>query len=196
MRAYGWIVPAVMITVAACDRKPLTAGAATCATVESQHPGVEVMGAAGSAPVVRAGRVEVAGRVRTAPEGRAVVRTDDGLELRVAGNSEVVFADGRARVERGRVFVSSWGDGERAFGVGPDAVIHLADAALAVERGVEGARGRRRWSRRRQRRRRARRRRGGRRPPARPGAAPPRSRRWRGPRRASGRVTRTRAWPR
>ena len=141
MRAYGWIVPAVMVTVAACDRKPLTAGAATCATVESLHPGVEVTGAAGSVPVVRAGRVEVAGRVRTAPEGRAVVRTDDGLELRVAGDSEVVFADGRARVERGRVFVSSWGDGERAFGVGPDAVIRLADAALAVERGVEGARG-------------------------------------------------------
>ncbi len=137
MSRLAWVVVA-SLGVVACDGK-VTAGATTCASVEVLHPGVEVTGAAGAAGVIRAGRIESAGRLHTAAEGRAVVRTDDGIELRVAGSSEVVFADGRARVERGRVFVSSWGDGERAIGVGADAVIRLADASLEVERGVAGA---------------------------------------------------------
>ncbi len=141
MKTPRTLLSAVVLVAAACNRQKLTAGASTCATVESLHPGVEVVGAAGNAPVIRTGRVEIAGRVRTAAAGRAVIRTDDGLELRVAGDSEIVFADGRARVERGKVFVSSWGDGERSFGVGSDAVIRLADAALAVERAVPGTRG-------------------------------------------------------
>jgi len=138
MSRVAWVIVAVSAGLAACDPK-VTAGPATCASVEVLHPGVEAVGAAGAERLVRAGRVECAGRLRTAPEGRAVVVTDDGVELRVAGGGELVFADGRARVERGRVFVSAWGDGDRALGVGPDAVIRLADASLEVERGVAGA---------------------------------------------------------
>ena len=95
-----WAIVACL-GVAACDAK-VTAGAATCASVEVLHPGVELTGAAGASNIIRAGRVESAGRLRTAPEGRAVVRTDDGLELRVAGSSEVVFADGREKVYLGK----------------------------------------------------------------------------------------------
>lgn len=141
MSRIGWISFALLVSASACRSNKLTAGAATCATVESLHPGVELVGASITGPVVRAGRVEVAGRVRTVAQGRAVIRTDDGLELSVAGDSEVVFADGRARVERGRVFVSSWGDGERALGVGSDVVLRLADASLAVERATSTMRG-------------------------------------------------------
>lgn len=141
MNARFTALSAGLLFAAACRQNTLSVGATTCASIESLHPGVEVSGASGASPVLRSGRVESAGRVRTAAAGRAVIRTDDGLELRVAGDSEIVFADGHARVERGRVFVSSWGDGERSFGVGADAVIRLADAALAVERGAPGMRG-------------------------------------------------------
>jgi hypothetical protein len=128
-----------VLTLAACKHKQGTSSP-TCATVETLHQGVTVTGADSSISVVRMGRVEVAGHIRTAPEGRAIVRTDDGIELRMAGSSELVFVDGHPRVEHGRVFVSSWGDTERSMSVG-DATLRISDAALEIERSVEASSG-------------------------------------------------------
>lgn len=112
----------------------LSAGPATCATVEVLHPGVRV----GADPLVGDGRVDVAAAVETTADGRALVHTDLGLALRLAGDTRVSFPDGRPRVERGRVFVTGWGDDERPLDVGPDARVGIGDAALEVERDVTG----------------------------------------------------------
>jgi len=112
----------------------LSTGAATCASVEVLHPGVRASGET----LVRTGRVEVAGRLETGPDGRALVHTDTGLALRLAGDTVVTFPDGRPRVERGRVFVTGWGDQERPVEVGPTAQVQVGDAALEIERDVVG----------------------------------------------------------
>ena len=66
----------VAIALATACTPKLTGAPSTCASVEVLHPGVEVQGTVGAGAIVRAGRVEVAGRVRTAPEGRAIVRRE------------------------------------------------------------------------------------------------------------------------
>jgi Flp pilus assembly protein TadD len=113
--------------------------APTCASLEVLHAGVSVRAASGAAqsPRVQA-RVETEGRVRTTAEGRAIVRTDDGLELRLAGDTEVSFPDGHPRVERGRVFVTAWGDDERSLAVGTEVTLGLGDAAVEAERTPSG----------------------------------------------------------
>lgn len=103
---------------------------ATCGDVTVLHGGVSVDGA----EVVDDGRVACEGEVATTRDGRAVLRTDDGVELRLAADSAVRMRDGRARVLRGKAFVSSWGDEERAVGVGDDVTVGLADTSLEVER--------------------------------------------------------------
>ncbi|MEI8255865.1 MAG: hypothetical protein WCJ30_09345, partial [Deltaproteobacteria bacterium] len=107
----------------------------TAASVDVLHPGVTVVESDGRtrAPFTMA-RVESAGRVRTSAEGRALVRTDDGLELRLAGDTEVRFTAGHPRVERGRVFVRAWGEDERTLGVGGAITLGIGEAALEVER--------------------------------------------------------------
>ena len=124
-----------------CRAKGLRAGASTCASIEVLHPGVRVLGAGSVVDPQGIARAERSGSVRTAAEGRAIVRTDDGIELRLAGDTELTFLDGRARVVRGRVSASAWGEGERALSVGDDAVLRFADAAFSVERGVAGVAG-------------------------------------------------------
>lgn len=111
----------------------------TSATVEVMHSGVIVRDKSGDelSPRVIA-RVERDGAVRTAAAGRAVVRTDDGLELRMAGDTELRGRDAVLSLEKGRVFVSSWGTDERTIRVGNDLTIVIADAALELERDADG----------------------------------------------------------
>jgi Flp pilus assembly protein TadD len=111
----------------------------TSATVEVLHAGVTVKDKSGDefSPRV-AGRIERDGSVRTVAAGRAIVRTDDGLELRMAGDSELRGRDAVLSLEKGRVFVSSWGADERTIRVGNDLTIVVADAALELERDVDG----------------------------------------------------------
>lgn len=132
----GW---AFALTLGCSSNVKTSAGTATCATVEVLHSGVTVTNTGKDEGLRRTGRVEVSGRVQTAADGRAIVRTDDGLEMRVAGDSDIVFVDGRPRVQRGRVFIAAWGDDERVFGVAGDATIRIRDAALEVERGQPGS---------------------------------------------------------
>ncbi|MBI5516004.1 MAG: hypothetical protein HY909_19635 [Deltaproteobacteria bacterium] len=129
------IPTALALALLGCTPAPArpTLGAPACATVEVLHPGVVVRDTA-DAPVAVQARVPCTGAVRTAPEGRAVVRTDEGLELRLAGDTELRWVSGRPQVERGRVFASAWGDGERLLRASDSAVLRLADASLEVER--------------------------------------------------------------
>ncbi|MFO0558885.1 MAG: VIT domain-containing protein [Polyangiales bacterium] len=111
----------------------------TSATVEVMHAGVIVRDKSGDELVPRVvARIERDGSVRTIGAGRAVVRTDDGLELRMAGDSELRGRDAVLSLEKGRVFVSSWGSDERTIRVGNDLTIAIADAALELERDPDG----------------------------------------------------------
>lgn len=111
------------------------AAPSTCAALEVQHGGVTLADEA----IARGARVPCAGVVTTDGAGRAVIRTDEGLELRVAGDTRVRFADGVATLERGRVFATGQGADARAFQVG-DARLEIADAALELERDAGGLR--------------------------------------------------------
>lgn len=129
--ASHWHTLALCLAVTACkEARKLDVAASTAATVEVQHPGVRV----GGVEIVRRVRVAVDGALETAADGRALVRTDNGLELRVAGDARIVWVDGVPRVERGRVFVTGYGDDERAVEVGADARVAVGDAALEIER--------------------------------------------------------------
>ncbi|MEZ4410787.1 MAG: VIT domain-containing protein [Polyangiales bacterium] len=135
MRARALLFAAVGMTLACQRRAPLTAGATTCASVESLHPGVRV----GGEDLLRERRVACDGVVETRGEGRAVIRGDDGLELRLAGDTAVRMRECRPEVVRGRVFVTGFGGDERAVTLG-DAVLRVADAALEVERSERASR--------------------------------------------------------
>ncbi len=112
----------------------------TCAIVEVLHGGVTVDPGDGDSvhPRVSA-RVEIGGRLRTDANGRAIVHTDDGLELRLAGDTVVSFHDAHPRLERGRVFLTSWGDVERAVDVGVDVTLGVSDVSAELERAADGA---------------------------------------------------------
>ncbi len=107
----------------------------TCATLDVQHGGVTVA----SESVARSARVPCAGIVVTDTAGRAVLHTDNGLELRVAGDTSLRFVDGVASLERGRVFATGRGVDARGFQVG-EARVEIGDAALELERDTAGAR--------------------------------------------------------
>ncbi len=133
---------AMALTMAAalsCRRADKTVHVApTCASVDVLHPGVTVLESdRHTRTPFTVARVERAGRVRTSAEGRALIRTDDGLELRLAGDTEVSFDDSHPRVEHGRVFVRAWGDDERTLGVGQAITLGIGEAALEVERSAD-----------------------------------------------------------
>lgn len=132
-----WVVAA--LTVACGGKAPaLRADPPTCGTMEVQHGGVTL----GSEAIARGARVPCGGSLSTDAAGRAVLRTDDGLELRVAGDTRLRFAEGVPSLERGRVFAIGSGAEGRGFQVG-DARVEIGDAALELERdapGVTGAR--------------------------------------------------------
>ena len=131
----AWIVAS--LSVACGGRAPaLRATAATCGSLEVQHSGVTL----GSEPIARGARVPCGGMLTTNTAGRAVLRTDDGLELRVAGDTRLRFADGVPSLERGRVFASGNGADGRGFQVG-EARVEIGDAALELERDVPGVAG-------------------------------------------------------
>lgn len=111
----------------------------TTASVEVLHVGVTVKDKSGTeqSPTTVA-RMERDGSMRTSAAGRAVIRTDDGLELRVAGDSEVLSRDAVLSLTKGRVFVSSWGADERTIRIGEDLTIAIGDAALELERDANG----------------------------------------------------------
>lgn len=122
---------ALSLALAACGgRNKGPRVVATCGDVEVLHAGVVVDRAADD----EVARVACEGEVRTDADGRAVIRTDDGVELRLAAESAVQVRDGRAILLRGKAFVSSWGDEPRAVGVGDDVTVGLADTSLEVER--------------------------------------------------------------
>lgn len=137
MRCAAWVV--ATLSVACGGRAPaLRATAATCGSLEVQHGGVTLGGEA----IARGARLPCGGLLATDAAGRAVLRTDDGLELRVAGDTRLRFADGVPSLERGRVFASGSGAEGRGFQVG-EARVEIGDAALELERdapGVAGAR--------------------------------------------------------
>ncbi|MDP3278356.1 MAG: AgmX/PglI C-terminal domain-containing protein [Deltaproteobacteria bacterium] len=112
----------------------------TCASLDVLHAGVTVRDKSGAehSPLVHA-RIEREGSLRTTSAGRAVVRTDDGLELRVAGDSEIRVVDGIMRVVKGRVYVSSWGVDERSIRLGDSLTIRVTEASLELEREPNGA---------------------------------------------------------
>lgn len=114
----------------------LRAAPSTCGTLDVQHGGVSLA----SEPIARGARVPCAGLVTTDAAGRAVIHTDDGLELRLAGDTRLSFAEGVPSLERGRVFATGRGVDARGFQVG-DGRVEIADAALELERDVAGAPG-------------------------------------------------------
>ena len=134
-----------LITAAAlgaCKRQPASTAmstAPTCASVDVMHAGVTLVEASNvTRTPYTAARVENGGRVRTSADGRAMIRTDEGLELRLAGDSEVRFVDAHPRIERGRVFVRAWGDDERTLTVGDQLTLGVGEAAIEIERAVDG----------------------------------------------------------
>ncbi|MBK8694384.1 MAG: hypothetical protein IPN17_19400 [Deltaproteobacteria bacterium] len=132
-----WVVAA--LSVACSGKAPaLRSNPPTCGSLEVQHGGVTL----GSEAIARGARVPCGGSLSTDAGGRAVIRTDDGLELRVAGDTRLRFADGVPSLERGRVFAIGGGAEGRGFQIG-DARVEIGDAALELERdapGVTGAR--------------------------------------------------------
>ncbi len=132
-----WVVAA--LSVACSGKAPaLRSNPPTCGSLEVQHGGVTL----GSEAIARGARVPCGGSLSTDAGGRAVLRTDDGLELRVAGDTRLRFADGVPSLERGRVFAIGGGAEGRGFQIG-DARVEIGDAALELERdapGVTGAR--------------------------------------------------------
>nr|MBK7067891.1 hypothetical protein [Deltaproteobacteria bacterium] len=132
-----WVVAA--LSVACRGKAPaLRSNPPTCGSLEVQHGGVTL----GSEAIARGARVPCGGSLSTDAGGRAVLRTDDGLELRVAGDTRLRFADGVPSLERGRVFAIGGGAEGRGFQIG-DARVEIGDAALELERdapGVTGAR--------------------------------------------------------
>ncbi len=111
----------------------------TTASVEVLHAGVTVKDKSGAEQSPRTvARIERDGSMRTVAAGRAVIRTDDGLELRVAGDTELVSRDAVLSLVKGRVFVSSWGADERTIKIGDDLTIAIGDAALELERDANG----------------------------------------------------------
>ncbi len=127
---------AALLSLACTKKRPAPRVSAACATLEVLHDDVTVDGA----PARTDARVGCDGTVRTGAHGRVVLRTDRGLELRVAGNAEVSLREGRPRVVRGRTFASAWGDQEHVLSQGDALTLRLTDAALAVEREVGGGR--------------------------------------------------------
>ncbi len=115
-------------------------GRATCATVEVLHPGVEVVGAAGSAPPSSAPAASRSqGASAPPPRGArwcapTTASSSASPETAKSSSQTVARASSAARSSSRRGATASG-----AFGVGADAVIRLADAALEVERGVAGA---------------------------------------------------------
>lgn len=111
----------------------------TAASVEVLHAGVTIKDKSGDEHAPRVmGRIERDGSVRTAAAGRAVVRTDDGLEVRIAGDTELRSRDAVLSLEKGRAFVASWGAEERTIRVGADLTLAIGDAALELERDPDG----------------------------------------------------------
>jgi hypothetical protein len=127
---------AALLALSCAKKRPPPRVSAACATLEVLHDDVTVDGAAAHTDA----RVGCDGTVRTGEHGRVILRTDRGLELRVAGSSEVALREGRPRVLRGRTFASAWGDQEHVVSQGDGLTLRLTDAALAVERESGGGR--------------------------------------------------------
>lgn len=127
---------AALLALACTKKRPPPRVSAACATLEVLHGDVSLDGA----PARTDARVGCDGTVRTGEHGRAILRTDRGLELRVAGDAEVSLREGHPRVIRGRTFASAWGDQEHVLSQGDALTLRLTDAALAVERERGGGR--------------------------------------------------------
>jgi Flp pilus assembly protein TadD len=111
----------------------------TCASVDVLHAAVTVRDASGATLVANvAARIERDGSIETAAAGRAIVRTDDGLEVRLSGDTVVKFRDSVGSLERGKIFVSSWGAEERTIRLGENLTVLVSDASLELERSADG----------------------------------------------------------
>lgn len=125
-----------LMVLAACAKRKEARVVTTCGEVSVLHGGASADGA----PLTSDARMRCEGTLETNRDGRAVLRTDDGLELRLAGDTSVALRDGRARVLRGRVFASSWGDVDRSLLVGEALTLGARDAAMEIERDDQRAR--------------------------------------------------------
>ncbi len=101
----------------------------TVADLQPVHVGVTVNGT--TARVLR--RVPEGGVVETADDGRARVRLDDGTSIVVAGNTKLVLSAGKAKLERGRLFVLG-AEGARTEIAAGDAVLVIAGANAAIRK--------------------------------------------------------------
>ncbi|MEZ4390762.1 MAG: VWA domain-containing protein [Polyangiales bacterium] len=125
-----------LLVLAACAKRKEARVVTTCGEVTVLHAGASADGAA----LTTDARLRCEATLQTDRDGRAIVRTDDGVELRLAGDTTVAMRDGRARVLRGKVFASTWGDADRALLVGEALTLGVRDAAVEIER--DGARAR------------------------------------------------------
>ncbi|MFO0629215.1 MAG: VIT domain-containing protein [Polyangiales bacterium] len=132
--AHLWL--SALVALSCAKKRPPPRVSAACATLEVLHDEVTVDGAAARSDT----RVGCDGTVRTGAQGRVILRTDRGLELRVAGDAEIALREGRPRVVRGRAFASAWGDQEHVVLHGDAITLRLTDAALAIERERSGGR--------------------------------------------------------
>lgn len=134
---FGTFITLLILTWSAPGCRPQTIDVKvkpTCASVEVLHPGVVIRHNTG--PEIHpdlSSRVEIDGRVLTSRDGRAVIRTDNGLELYLSGDTEVSFADGQPQIQRGQLLLSSWGDEERSLKIGSRIALSVKDSALAIE---------------------------------------------------------------
>ena len=111
----------------------------TAASVDVLHSAVTVRDASGASLEANVtARIEKDGSIQSAASGRAIVRTDDGIEIRMAGDTQVKFRDSVASLERGKIFVSAWGSEERSIRLGEDLTVLVSDASLELERDADG----------------------------------------------------------
>lgn len=125
-----------LTALAGCRKKETLRVVTTCGEVQTLHRGVRVDGAATQSDT----RVLCDGAVQTDRDGRATLRTDDGLLVRLAGESSLSLREGRLKVLRGRAFVTSWGTTSRTLLVGDALVLDVSDASLEIERDEARAR--------------------------------------------------------
>lgn len=125
---------------------PVSRSVPTAASVRLLHAGVTIGSPRGPQPLELLSRVDTEGSVRTDAPGRAILQTDTGIELRMAGDTEVRFTDSRPRLVQGQLFATSWGEQDEHSHEAPRIVeleggltLTLGDTAAEIERTAQGA---------------------------------------------------------
>lgn len=129
-------VPAFSLVLAllpaGCEQK--TVSGPTVADLQPVHAGVSL----GEVPVRRLRRVPENGVVETVADGRARVRLDDGTVIVLDGNTRITVGAGRAKIERGRVFVTGAEGARTQIAVG-EATVVVSGSNAAVRLAPENA---------------------------------------------------------